>query len=84
MAEIMIDATYRHPLRIVISTERITHGLTQAQLAQKSGYSQATIYRLEHGQMDPTLECLRDVLRALGMELVLGVKEALEAQPALL
>jgi transcriptional regulator with XRE-family HTH domain len=79
MAEIMIEETYNHPLRAAINYKRTMRKWTQKELAQKSGYSLATIFRLEHGMMNPTLECLQDVLSALGLELVLEVREQEEA-----
>jgi transcriptional regulator with XRE-family HTH domain len=74
MSEIMIETPQEWSLQRALSVHRKIRGLTQLQLAQKSGYSLATIFRLEHGMMNPTLECLQDVLGALGVELVLGVR----------
>ena len=46
---------------------RKLRGLTQAQLADRSGISRATLARLESGDGGITLESLLRVLRALGI-----------------
>lgn len=45
---------------------RIQQGLTQAQLAERSGTTQSAIARLESGRRDPSLAALRRVLAAMG------------------
>ena len=47
-------------------TWRKLRGLTQAQLADRSGISRATLARLEGGEGGVTLESLLRVLRSLG------------------
>jgi transcriptional regulator with XRE-family HTH domain len=44
-------------------------GLTQAELAERSGRPQSTIARWESGRVQPSLESLRDAIRACGLEL---------------
>ena len=44
-------------------------GLTQAQLGAAVGRPQSTIARWESGRVQPSLETLRDVIRACGLEL---------------
>ena len=46
---------------------RKLRGLTQAQLADRSGVSLATVSRLESGDGNITLESLLRILRALGI-----------------
>ncbi len=46
---------------------RKLRGLTQAQLAERSGVSLATVTRLESGDGNITLESLLRILRALGI-----------------
>ena len=46
---------------------RKLRGLTQAQLADRSGISRATLARLEGGEGGVTLESLLRVLRSLGL-----------------
>jgi transcriptional regulator with XRE-family HTH domain len=48
-------------------TWRQLSGLTQSQLADRSGVSRRTLIRLEHGDGGVSLENLRRVLRALGI-----------------
>jgi DNA-binding XRE family transcriptional regulator len=50
---------------------RLEQGLTQQQLAQRSGLRQSAIARLEKGQINPTLETLIKLARALNRQLVL-------------
>jgi predicted transcriptional regulator len=44
-------------------------GLTQRELAAKSGVPQSTIGRIEAGQVDPRISTLRRLLRACGYDL---------------
>jgi transcriptional regulator with XRE-family HTH domain len=55
---------------------RKLRGLTQAQLADRSGVSLATVARLESGDGNVTLESLLRILRALGI--IDGVARALD------
>ncbi|MGB7684508.1 MAG: helix-turn-helix transcriptional regulator [Solirubrobacterales bacterium] len=59
-----------------VSTWRKLRGLTQAQLADRSGVSRDTLSRLESGTGGVSLETLLRVLRALGLLEALG--EALD------
>ena len=49
---------------------REAQGISQAELAQRMGTSQSAIARLEAGGVDPKLETLERVSRALGVDLV--------------
>ena len=49
-------------------------GITQPHLAELSGISANTIYMLERGRSNPTLEVLTKIADVLGMELKLQVK----------
>jgi transcriptional regulator with XRE-family HTH domain len=53
----------------LIRDARTRAGLTQAQLAEASGTSQATISAYEHGAKTPTPDTLARVLAAAGMRL---------------
>ena len=44
-------------------------GLTQEQLSERSGISQADISRLENGNANPSLKTLRRLAAGLGMKL---------------
>jgi transcriptional regulator with XRE-family HTH domain len=48
---------------------RLRSGLTQAQLAGRAGTSQPAIARYESGRVQPSLERLRALIRACGLEL---------------
>ena len=50
--------------------ERITHKLTQKQLAKKIGIAQSALARFESGRGNPTLSFLQKVTSALGLKLV--------------
>lgn len=49
-----------------IRDRRHAHGLTQAQLALRSGTTQAALSRLERGELSPTFDSLVRLLGALG------------------
>jgi transcriptional regulator with XRE-family HTH domain len=53
----------------VLRDARKRSGLTQAQLAQRAGTSQATISAYEHGRKEPTVETLARLLAATGTRL---------------
>ena len=50
-------------------------GITQPHLAELAGVSTNTIYKLERGQGNTTLEVLNKLADVLGMELKLEVKK---------
>lgn len=50
-------------------------GITQPHLAEVAGVSTNTLYKLEKGQGNPTLEVLNKLAEVLGMELKLEVKK---------
>jgi y4mF family transcriptional regulator len=50
-------------------------GITQPHLAEVAGVSTNTLYKLEKGQGNPTLEVLTKLADVLGMELKLEVKK---------
>lgn len=54
----------------VIREARRAAGLTQAELAERSGTSQATISAYEHGAKTPTAATLGRVLAAAGRRLI--------------
>ena len=49
-------------------------GLTQAELAGRSGTTQSDIARLESGRRLPTLERVRALVNACGFDLALGLR----------
>ena len=65
----------------IVRMARDRAGLTQAELAARSGFSRETIARWESGARDPTLASLQDLVASAGLELVVGITaedEALE------
>ena len=59
----------------VIKIRRKSLGLTQPHLAELADISVNTLYKLERGQTNPTLEVLEKLLEVLGLELILRVKQ---------
>ncbi|REL24821.1 XRE family transcriptional regulator [Rhodohalobacter sp. SW132] len=58
-----------------IKERRDTLGITQPDLAEMSGISVNTLYKIETGQANPTLKVLNKIADILGMELTLTVKK---------
>jgi transcriptional regulator with XRE-family HTH domain len=52
---------------------RLRAGLTQAELGRAAGRSQSAIARWESGRVQPSLETLRDLIRACRLELTFGL-----------
>jgi transcriptional regulator with XRE-family HTH domain len=57
----------------LLKEARLRAGLTQGQLARRVGRSQSAIARWENGRVHPSLETLRDLVRACRLELTLGI-----------
>jgi y4mF family transcriptional regulator len=60
---------------IAVRNRRKELGITQPHLAELAGVSTNTLYKLEKGQGNPTLEILNKLAEVLGMELKLVVKK---------
>lgn len=54
--------------KLVISA-RIQQGMTQAELAERVGTSQANISKLEHGGLNPSFEMAQRIADGLGKKL---------------
>jgi transcriptional regulator with XRE-family HTH domain len=52
---------------------RLRAGLTQQELARRAGTSQSAIARWESGDVLPSFERLRELIRACGLELTFGL-----------
>jgi transcriptional regulator with XRE-family HTH domain len=52
---------------------RLRAGITQAELGRRVGRTQSQIARWERGDVKPSLETLRQLIRACGLELTLGL-----------
>ncbi|MCH8558271.1 MAG: helix-turn-helix domain-containing protein [Balneolia bacterium] len=59
----------------MIKARRNTLGITQPDLAEMAGISVNTLYKIETGQANPTVEVLNKIAKILGMELSLDVKK---------
>jgi transcriptional regulator with XRE-family HTH domain len=57
----------------LLRAARLRAGLTQEELARASGRSQSAIARWESGRVQPSLETLRELIRACRLELTLGL-----------
>lgn len=69
--EYNIDAEVRD---LVISARNAAN-LTQKQLAQRSGVSQANISKIENGNYHPSLSTLKRIADALGKRLVVSFED---------
>ncbi len=58
--------TYQQEIGGVVSHLRTEKGMTQAELARALGTSQPTIYRIESGRQNVSLEMVRKLSKALG------------------
>lgn len=66
-------------LRITIG-EQIRHRrkelmITQPDLADIAGVSINTLYKIERGQANPTIEVLGKILDVLGLDITVGIKQ---------
>jgi transcriptional regulator with XRE-family HTH domain len=59
----------------LIRTARLEAKLTQAQLGQRLGLTQAAVARLERSGANPTFRTLHRALQATGHELEIGARE---------
>jgi transcriptional regulator with XRE-family HTH domain len=57
----------------LLKEARLRAGLTQAELGRRVKRSQSQIARWERGDVKPSLETLRELIRACGLELTLGL-----------
>ncbi len=58
-----------------IKARRKALGLTQPHLAELAEISTNTLYKIERGQTNPTLEILEKIFEVLGLELSVAVKQ---------
>ena len=54
-----------------VATARKSTKLSQAELAERSGLSRMTVQRMEAGAIDPRLSTVLELVRAMGLELML-------------
>jgi len=60
---------------ILIREARLREGLTQQELADRSGRERSVIARWEQGAVAPSLEALLEVIQACGFDLPLELAE---------
>lgn len=63
-------------IRKQIKERRKILRITQSDLAELSGISINTLYKIERGQANPTLKLLNQIAKVLGMEFKLLVKKS--------
>jgi transcriptional regulator with XRE-family HTH domain len=62
----------------ILKERRKQLGITQRHLAELAEVSYNTVYKIETGQVSPTIELLQKLIVVLGMELKLEVKKVNE------
>ncbi len=60
-----------------VKERRKVLGITQPHLAELADISVNTLYKLERGQTNPTLEVLEKISHVLGLEIKLEVKQVI-------
>ena len=68
----------------MLKEARLRAGLTQAELGARMNKAASAIGRWERGEVSPSLETLRDAIRAAGFELTLGLAMADDHDVALI
>ena len=63
-------------VRDLVISARTAANLTQKQLAQRSGVSQANISKIENGNYQPSLSTLKRIAGALGKRLVVSFEDS--------
>ncbi len=59
----------------VIKERRKSLRINQINLAEMAGISKNTLYKIERGQTNPTIEVLKKIADILGLEIKLEVKK---------
>ncbi len=57
----------------ILREARLRVGLSRVELAARTGKAVSAIGRWERGEVEPSLETLRDLVRSTGLELTFGV-----------
>ncbi|WP_118973828.1 helix-turn-helix domain-containing protein [Taibaiella koreensis] len=60
---------------LAISLRREKLALNQADLAEMAGVAIRTVYMIENGKGNPSLNTLQKVMNVLGLELTIGIKQ---------
>jgi transcriptional regulator with XRE-family HTH domain len=75
----MADAIPSGPLR----SRRRALGLTQQEVAKRSGLLQTNYSKIEQGKSDPRFSTLQEIARALSLEFILIPRELIDTVNAL-
>ena len=67
-----LEAQYVFARQVIAA--RLAAGITQAELAQRVGTSQANISKLEHGTLNPSFDMARRVAVGLGKRLNITIQ----------
>lgn len=67
-----MDAQYELARQVIAA--RLAKGWTQRQLAELVGTSQANISKLEHAELNPSLEFVQKIAGGLGKRLAVSLK----------
>lgn len=67
-----LEAQYTFARQVIAA--RLAAGITQAELAQRVGTSQANISKLEHGTLNPSFDMARRVAVGLGKRLNITIQ----------
>jgi y4mF family transcriptional regulator len=62
-------------LGIQLKDRRKALGITQPHLAELADISVNTLYKIERGQANPTLEVLQKLTEVLGLDIILSPKQ---------
>jgi len=66
---------YSNSIGEQIRSRRKELGITQPHLAEIAEVSVNTLYKIERGEANPTLEVIYKLLNVLGLELHIGIKQ---------
>ena len=64
-----------HNLGSIVKSRRLNLGITQTQLAEKSGYSLDTINAFENDRRNVGIDTVLDIFNVLGLKLVVKEEE---------
>lgn len=73
--KIKLDYNINEEIKELISHVRTEAGLTQKQLSEMTGLSQANISRIESGQALPNLGTLKKIADSVGKKLVISFED---------
>lgn len=82
MASALEEARIQVRLAVMIAQLREKRGLSQRDLAEKTGFKQPQIARIESGDYLPTLETLWKLADVLGARVIIGPRQKIEIKAA--